>query len=408
MRNILLVSRHEILTTLKKRSFWFLTIVFPGIIILINLIMQVATRSAFHDDPGIAPEINTAVSTIGYIDRAGLISQIPPDVPSGLLLEIDNEAMALSMLQRGEIAHYFIIPVDFLESGRVLQIDDEVNPMGSMNDRLLEYIVYYNLTGDEQLAKRLVRPAVLNMVSLAPDTNTDINSGAFLVPFATMFIFFLALSMSSSFMLQSVSQEKENRTVEILLVSINPRQLMVGKVLGFSMIAMIQLLVWLGAGILALNRSRMMIPDMSGYSLPPGFVVWALLYFIFGYLTYASIMGAIGALAPNMREGSQFTFIAILPLLLPMWLSNTFIFSPNGALSTFLSLFPLTAPTSMMTRMVSTKVPIWQTALGLALLMITAYFFIIVAARFFRADTLLSGSSLKWKRVFAELKKSGE
>lgn len=406
MHNTLLVTRHEIITTLKKKSFWFLTIVLPGMIILINLVTQLTTRSAISDSQGPIPNEGPSVSTVGYIDRAGLLRQLPPDVPPGLLIPIENEAQALSMLQNGQINHYFIIPLDFMESGQIIQIDDEVSPAMSMQDRFLEYVVNYNLTGDAQLAQRMFQPVVLTTTPLAPDTQADMSAEAFFVPFATMFIFFLALSMSSSFMLQSVSREKENRTVEILLVSINPRQLMLGKVLAYSFVALVQISVWLGAGMLALDRARTMVSTLSEYSLSPGFIVWALLYFVFGYLTYASIMGAIGALAPNMREGSQFTFMAILPLLLPLWLSNTFVYSPNGTISTFLSLFPLSSPTSMMTRMAVTRVPTWQIALGLALLMLTAYFFVTLAARFFRADTLLSGSPLVLKKIIQEFQTS--
>jgi ABC-2 type transport system permease protein len=231
---------------------------------------------------------------------------------------------------------------------------------------------------------------------------------AFFIPFATMFIFFLTITMSSGFMLQSVTREKENRTVESLLLSLSPRHLMLGKVFAYSVVALIQISIWLGAGLLALERSRTMLETVQGLELPVGFVAWALLYFIFGYLTYAAIMGAIGALAPTMREGSQVTFLAIFPLLLPLWMSNSFIFSPNGGVAVFLSLFPLTSPTSMVTRMVSTQVPLWQNVLALVLLAFSTYFFISLAARFFRADNLLSASPLSLRRLWRELRQPGK
>jgi ABC-2 type transport system permease protein len=94
----------------------------------------------------------------------------------------------------------------------------------------------------------------------------------------------------------------------------------------------------------------------------------------------------------------------MLPLLLPLWLNVAFLNDPNGTLATALSLFPLTAPTSMMTRIAAGGVPLWQILLSLAGLAITTYLLVLFAARFFRADTLLSTRSFHWKRLFAEFR----
>jgi ABC-2 type transport system permease protein len=116
-------------------------------------------------------------------------------------------------------------------------------------------------------------------------------------------------------------------------------------------------------------------------------------------------LGAIGALAPTAREGAQFTFVVILPLMIPLWLNNVFTQTPNGGLATFLSLFPLTAPTSMVTRLAAGGVPAWQPAVGLVGLAATTYVFVLLSARFFRADTLLSSASLQWRRIVQEFKR---
>ncbi len=195
--------------------------------------------------------------------------------------------------------------------------------------------------------------------------------------------------------------------MEVLLLSLRPRELMLGKVLGLSVVALIQMVVWMGGSLVALNRSQSLFAAMAGYTLPPGFIVYALLFFALGYLLYASLMGAIGALAPNAREGGQFTFFVLFPLLIPLWLNVSFTQAPHGALSTALSLFPLTAPTAMMTRMAVGGVPTWQIFASLGGLAVTTYLLVILAARFFRADTLLSNSSIKWQNFIAELRHSG-
>ena len=205
-------------------------------------------------------------------------------------------------------------------------------------------------------------------------------------------------------MLSSVSREKENRTAEILLLSIKPRELMLGKVVGLGCVALLQMSIWMSGALFSLSRSKELAGFSTAFSLPPGFLGWGLLYFIFGYFLYASLLGAIGALAPNAREGGQFTFIIILPLLIPIWFNVAFTEAPNGPVAMFLSMFPLTS-ISMMTRITATEVPLWQILLSLAGLAFTTYLVILLSARFFQAETLLSSDNISLKRVFRAFKR---
>jgi ABC-2 type transport system permease protein len=167
-------------------------------------------------------------------------------------------------------------------------------------------------------------------------------------------------------------------------------------------VALLQIGVW-GGGLFIMNGGS--LGSLSTLGLPQGFFAWALLYFVLGYLLYASLLGALGALAPSTREGTQFTFLVLLPLFIPLMLNSVLIESPNGGLATFLSLFPLTSPVTMIARLAAGSVPIEQLLLGLALLAITTYGIIVFAARFFRADTLLSFDALNFRRVVREIRR---
>ncbi len=409
MRNIILVLKHEILTTIGKRSFWLMTFIFPAFIILLNVGTQIMVRSSMDEvdrfipgAPGEPPAL-----TIGYVDQAGILQDIPEDVPGELLVAFPDESSAQVALESGEIGSYYLLPSDYIATGDVLVISADFRPFGEGTDGLIEYLIAYNLLGDPAAAAIAVNPITrLEQVSIAPQGAQDAaNPLTFFVPFATMFIFFFLITMSSGFMLQSVSKEKENRTVEVLLVSLRPRDLMLGKILGLSLVALLQMAIWFGGALLVLNRSQQLLQTASTFSLPPGFAAWGLLYFVFGYLMYASLMGAIGALAPNARESGSLTFLVLFPLMIPLWLNTALMQAPNGALATFLSLFPLTAPPSMMTRLSTGSVPAWQPVVGIALLAVTTYIVVLLASRFFRADTLLSGSALDWKRLGAEFRR---
>jgi ABC-2 type transport system permease protein len=122
-------------------------------------------------------------------------------------------------------------------------------------------------------------------------------------------------------------------------------------------------------------------------------MAWGVLFFIFGYAVYASFMAGIGALVPSLREASQLTTVVILPMIIPLVFISALINTPNSPLSIFLSIFPLTAPVSMMTRLSATQVPFWQASLALLLLALTAVFLVRASASLFKAQNLLTGQT---------------
>jgi ABC-2 type transport system permease protein len=406
MRNVYLVIKHEILTTLGKRSFWFTTIVFPLLILGLNLGTQVVAERTIEQEARAAASPTS--ETIGYVDAGGLIDQIPPGIPAEMFRAYPDQDAAQAALEAGDIARYYIVPRDWIERGNLVLVDRTFKPLGDVaGSALFRYTLSYNLVGDADKARLLLDPSPLvTSTALAP-SKADERQGplSFWVPYAPMFIFFFSLTMSSGFMLQSVSKEKETRTAEVLLLSLRPRQLMLGKLIGLGAVALLQLAIWAGGGLVALSRGEELLGAAGSFELSPGFIVWLLLYFIFGYAAYASVLGAIGVLAPTAREATQFTFAVLLPLMIPLWLNTAFVQNPNGDLPVFLSLFPPTAPLSMITRMAATQVPLWQPVVSLLGLAAMAYGFVLLSARLFRADTLLSSSSLSLQRLIAELRR---
>ncbi len=278
-------------------------------------------------------------------------------------------------MQAGAISQFYELPADFMQTGEVIAVATSLSPLaGEQSEDLLRWLVAVSLLGNEQLASLVLAPTGRCRLEVIAPAEVDNRTSAagFGVSFALMFILFFSITMSSGYMLQSVSKEKENRTAEVLLTSLDAagaddRQ---GDRAGVS-----------GAvadGDLARRRHAAVQPgrDAAGQpwrrDLAGRLLVYLLLYFLLGYLVYSSALGALGALAPNAREGSQFTFVIILPLLIPLWFNSIFLNDPNGTLATVLSLFPLTAPTTMVTRLASTSVPAWQPVVGLILLAVTA------------------------------------
>ncbi|MFQ5857355.1 MAG: ABC transporter permease, partial [Anaerolineae bacterium] len=244
----------------------------------------------------------------------------------------------------------------------------------------------------------------LEVKALAPSQKRDENNPlTFVVPYATMMIFYVVILMSSSLLLNSVTVEKQNRVMEILMSSIRPSQLLSGKIIGLGITGLLQTMIWFGTGYTLLRLSGRTFDLPPGFELPPSILVWGVVFFLLGYAVYASLMAALGALVPNLKEGSQATILVIWPTLIPMLLMVILIQQPHGAIATGLSLFPLTAPMTMMLRLSVGGVSWWQPLLAAGLLLITVYFILRAVARVFRAQYLLSGQTFSAKRFLGAL-----
>jgi ABC-2 type transport system permease protein len=122
-------------------------------------------------------------------------------------------------------------------------------------------------------------------------------------------------------------------------------------------------------------------------------------FLLLGYLLYASVMAAAGALANTAREASQVTWLLIIPLMPTLMFGRLFVEDPDSVLAIFLSLFPFSSPSAMVTRMAVGSVPAWQVLLSLFLLLVTVYVVLMMATRFFQPQNLLSQAEFSWRRL---------
>jgi ABC-2 type transport system permease protein len=181
------------------------------------------------------------------------------------------------------------------------------------------------------------------------------------------------------------------------MTSITPTQMLTGKILALGLAGLLQTLVFslTGFGLLRLSGQAFNLP--ASFQLSPSIILWGILFFLLGYGVYASLMAGVGALVPNLREGSHATTLIIIPLVIPLMMISILIEKPDDPISVGLSLFPLTSPVSMMTRLAATTVPLWQILLSASLIAITAIIIIRGVAGMFRAQNLLSGQPYQFK-----------
>jgi ABC-2 type transport system permease protein len=418
MRNIWLVVKHDVGATLRQRSFWILTFVMPVLLMGMNAYTLLQGSGALATPSGAAGEQGQPASpanlpTIGLVDEAGLITQVPPGFPVDQLVHFPDQAAARTALEAGDIAQYVDIPADYMASGKVtvyarnfqlLQTGDSQGlAFSGGNEWAIQDLIDYNLTSNAQLVQTLRNPTPSTLTAphvLQPPSGAGTENRAMAQVVASLmpYVYYFLLMMGSNYLLRSVVAEKENRTAEVLLLSLNPRELMVGKIGAMSVVTMVQVVIWVGGGILILNQGAALM-QVASFAFPPAFLLWAMLFLVLGFLLFASVMAAAGAISPNAREGNQVIWLLILPLMPTLMFGSTFLEAPNGTLALVLSLFPFSAPAAMVTRLAVASVPLWQVLVSLAGLALTTCLFVTLSARFFQARNLLSQESFNWRRL---------
>ena len=404
MRTVWLVIKHEIGVTIRRTSFWVMSLLVP--LLMAAVVAGPAYIEARDSVESIASAADETAAgelpAIGVIDATGLLLPLPEGFPPGYLLPYTDLDAALAALDDGTLAQVVVVAPDYLETGRIDVYDQEFGLLSSQGMDvgfdgagylMLRRVLNANLLGDDMLAIAVDNPTpgvLIEYNALNPSTrNVEGELLADLVSRLVPYLFYFVLIVTSGYLLQSVTTEKENRIVEVLLLSAEPRDLLMGKMIGLSGVAIFQFALWMGTGALLLDEANTRF-DLGSLSLPPGFVIWAAVFMLGGYLLYGSIMLAGGSLAPSAREAGQLTILLIVPFMPVLMFAQVFYENPNGGLALTLSLLPFTAPAAMVTRLAVAEVPLWQLLVSLGGLLLLAYVFVLLAARFFRPQNLLA------------------
>lgn len=402
MKKILLVLKHEFISVVTRRSFILVLILIPLGGFLVFTIAHLISQSKAASGENIIAQIilpSSQNKPEGFVDQSGVIKSIPANL-QGKLIAYQSEDQAKTALQTGTIDGYYILPADYISTGKITYIRPDFNPLGgaTRSGTFTDLVSYWLVNGNQTLSYRLADPVNIKTVVLNAGPQRDQNNLlTFFIPYIVTMIFYVLIMGSSSLMLSNVSSEKTNRTIEILMTSVTPTEMLTGKIIALGLAGVLQTVVWTVAGyaLLQLSGSSFNIPIV--FQLPLSILIWGMIYFIGGYALYASLMAGVGALVPNLREAAQATFVVILPLIIPIMFIGPLTQNPDSTAAIFLSIFPLTAPITMMTRLAATHVPTWQVLVSIALLGISVVLVVRAVARMFRAQNLLTGQSFSLK-----------
>lgn len=415
MKKTLEIIRYELVSAFRRTSFLFVAFGIPIIAVLIFAGISLfktnnSTSVAVEQD-----QPSTRLETEGYVDLAGLISFLPNDIPEGVLIPFSSEEAAKLAMESDAIEAYYVIPEDYVETGNLIYVHPKVNPIAEGGQNwVMIWTLYFNLLdGNMELVSDVWSPANyvhkdLSIVAAAngsfsgecstPGFGCESNALMQLLPIGVMAIILFSIISGGSYLLRLVSSEKDSRVMELLLLSASPSQLLNGKVISYCILGFFQVLAWLGAVYIVFKIGGTTLNLPPDFSLPISLLVWGLVFFVLGYAVYATMMAGAGALTPKLSQYTSVVFIVSAPLMVSYIFSILLAMRPHSPLAVGLSIFPLSAPIMMVTRLTVGGVPLWQPFVAAGLTIIVAILIIRAVARMFRAQILLSGQPFSIQR----------
>jgi ABC-2 type transport system permease protein len=402
MHKTLTVLKHELKQTLKRRSFILVTLSIPLLLVLGYGIYQGVQHWTKPSEP--------EERTIGYVDHVGTFDDY---TSQGLVsfVSYGSDEEAKGALLADEVEEYVVIPGDYLSTGLIHRFTQksEIQVPGT-TQRAIEDFLLSNLLADDlspELLERAKAPMYLDTVQLDESgevTAEESEFNKYFLPIIFGMLFVFAIFFSSGFLLQSVSEEKENRVIEILLSSVSSRQLLAGKVLGLGTAGLMQTTIWLVSVKVFADVASVNIPVLSDLSITPGFIAVGLVYFVLGYLLFAALFAGIGSLGSTARESQSLSGILVMPAVMPLWTNYFIINNPDGTFAKVLTFVPFTASTTAMMRLSRDSMSSLETALSLLLLAASVVLALWMASKVFRAFLLMYGKSPSLKEIVRSLR----
>jgi|SRR5215813_7943718 len=304
-------------------------------------------------------------------------------------------------VRRGEIDIYVVIPENIMETGAAElygRNTGDIFTRDAIENRLTRAI------RDQRLADQNVPQQVMDHLSRRVNLKTtrvsnigeeeDSGSG-FYVVFAFGLIIYVTTLLYGQMVLGAVVEEKETRIAELLFSSMRSFPLMLGKLIGVSLVALTQLAIWavafvavslFGIGFLASQGANITLPH-----IPAMMFVYLGLYFVLGYFIYATMYALVGSVVSTVQEGGQLSLPIALLLVTSFCLTFPIARSPNSSMAFWASMFPFFAPITMLARILTETPPFWQILLSLAIGFATVVGLIWIAARIYRVGMLMTG-----------------
>ena len=439
MSKISLIIENEYMTRVRKKSFLVMTLLTPILLALLCCIPILIELFSSSD-----------MRNVTVVDHTGLYNEVFVDNDEYSYTYLNTETTSEQMRNNEEPYAYIVITENLLNNPNAMTIYShkqitsgfETQVINDMEQHLHDAkLASYDIPGLQQIIDE--SNVEINVSSIRFDEEGDTQTSAGLataVGMISTFIIYMFLFAYGGMVMNSVMQEKTNRIVEVMVSSVKPFDLMMGKIISVGLVGLTQIGIWvillvgLGLGasvafgiplfidnqaeIMAQAQSMGNVAMMGGTAIDPDMldiaqtlsginftqiIVCLILYFIGGYVIYASIFAAVGSAVDNETDSNQFLMPITLIILFAFYVGIFSAEDPEGGMAWWCSMIPFTSPIVMMVR-IPFGVAIWELALSLVILYASAIGMTWVASRIYRVGILLYGKKPSYKELFKWIK----
>jgi len=423
MNKIWLILQREFLNRVQKKSFLIATILLP---LIFPALMAVLVYVAIQQKK------NATKDVVYYVDES---SKFVPDTAKFIFKKYEGSIDDAKKVFQSDQSYGLLYIPDFdIADPKGITLYTKVNPSpnevgdlkGMLENQVKELkMARFNISQkilDSIKTEISIRTVNLSEAGDEKASNSDVIFG---VGMACGIMMYLFIFIYGAQIMQGVIEEKTSKVVEVIVSSVKPFQLMMGKITGLASVGLLQFLIWiilittLSSVVLGLFGLEMpeqqMVTEMgqqyqpaqnqailatlqAASEIPIGFLIFNFLfYFLGGYLLYGALFAAVGSAVDSPAEAQQFMFPITIPMLIAYFGLFTFILDdPHGPISVWLSIIPFTSPIAMMGR-IGFNVPVWQLVLSMISLIGGFIFTTWVAARIYRVGILMHGAKINYK-----------
>lgn len=402
---ISLIIKREYTQRVRRKSFIITTILFP--ILMIGL-MALPTI--------IAAVSNPETKHVAVVDKSGIIAtQLQSD--QSVAFDISDESVD-KLRQSDNLDAILVVPDNALSTSAGftlltnnslgLQSESQIKSILNSTVQQLRLAQHDDIPQLGKIMTEVQSPILVESLKIDGDEDEASSSlGSYLIGLLMSFILYMFVLIYGQMIMTSIIEEKNNRVLEIVVSSVKPTQIMLGKIFGIAGVAITQILIW---GAIIGLFSTFVMPSLITNALTgntdmeltsilttignPGYILGLFcqlaILLILGYLFYSAIFAAIGSAVDNIQDASQLQSIATVPIILAMVFTMTVLNDPNSTLATWLTLIPFTAPMVTMAR-VPVGIPVWELIAAIASMILWTALIIWLAARIYRVGIFMYG-----------------
>jgi ABC-2 type transport system permease protein len=421
MLKLWLIVKREYLTRVRSKTFLWTTIGLPLVSVgLLAFVVFASTLRVTHTLRIVILDRSGHLGTAVARDLDGKLPDGRPVFDVARIIESPPSAVEARLrreVEQGRLDGYLVVPKGVLSGQQAAEFYVHNSGLLTLTSPLSRAV------SDAAIAERLDRRGVkvahvrqivrgvgLKMIKVSRRGET-VERGQILVTAIVvgmlLYVTLIAYGMTT---MRSIIEEKSTRIIEILIASVRPFYLMAGKILGVAGVALTQYLIWAVAGaIIAAYGGAMAGILRPGASLPPfhwssALAIYAVVFFLAGYLLYASVYAAIGAIVSTEQDAQQIQLPVTLVIVISFLLFNLILKNPNSRLAVTLSMIPFLSPILMVLRIAVERPPFWQIAASLGLSLAATLAVVIVSARIYRVGVLMYGKRPSLVEVFRWLR----